>query len=71
MAMLLYFVNMFANITEEVEKLHYITPFAYSDAADIFVTETLKTEYLICGMVIMAIIIVVGYVKYCKKDLNI
>lgn len=70
-AMVLYFVNLFANITEEVEKLHYITPFSYADAADIFTTEKIKTEYLIPGMVIMVVAVIVGYVKYSKKDLSI
>lgn len=70
-AMLLYFVNLFANITEEVEKLHYITPFSYTDAADIFTTEKIKTEYLIPGMIIMIVVIGIGYVKYNRKDLSI
>ena len=70
-AMLLYFVNLFANITEEVERLHYITPFSYADAADIFTTETLKEEYLVPGMIIMFVVIEIGYMKYKEKDLSI
>lgn len=70
-AMLLYFVNLLANITDKVEKLHYITPFSYSDAADIFYTENLQIKYIIAGMIIMVISVVAGYVKYCKKDLSI
>ncbi|MFQ9515286.1 MAG: ABC transporter permease subunit [Eubacterium sp.] len=70
-AMLLYFVNLFANITDKVENLHYITPFSYSDAADIFVTEKLQTEYLISGMIVMVMFVLAGYVRYCRKDLNI
>lgn len=70
-AMLLYFLNLFANITDKVEKFHYITPFSYSDAADIFTTEKIRIEYLITGMISMVIIIFAGYVKYNRKDLNI
>lgn len=70
-SMILYFVNLFANITEEVEKLHYITPFSYADAADIFTEEKLKMEYLVPGMAIMVVAVVIGYVKYSRKDLSI
>lgn len=70
-AMLLYFTNLFANISEDVEKLHYITPFSYSDAADIFIDEKIKIEFLIPGMVIMIVVVAMGYIKYNRKDLSI
>lgn len=70
-AMILYFVNLFANITDKVENLHYITPFSYSDAAEIFTSEKLQAEYLIPGMVIMAVFVVIGYIRYNRKDLSI
>lgn len=70
-AMILYFVNLFANISEEVEKLHYITPFSYSDAANIFTEEKIQVEYLIPGIVIMIVAVVAGYIKYNRKDLSI
>lgn len=70
-AILLYFTNLFANISEDVEKLHYITPFSYSDAAYIFTEEKIHTEYLITGIIIMILVVVAGYIKYNRKDLSI
>ena len=69
--MILYFINLFANITEDVEKLHYITPFSFSDASEIFTSEKILTEYLIPGMLIMMVFILIGYLRYSKKDLRI
>lgn len=70
-SMILYFINLFANITEDVEKLHYITPFSFSDASEIFTSEKILTEYLIPGMLIMMVFILIGYLRYSKKDLSI
>lgn len=70
-AMILYFMNLFANISDEVKNLHYITPFSYADAAEIFTSEKIPGKYLIPGMMIMIIAVGIGYVKYHRKDLNI
>lgn len=70
-AIILYFVNLFANITDKVDGFHFITPFSYADAAEIFSTEKLQTEYLISGMIIMVLAVMAAYMKYSRKDLNI
>ncbi len=69
MAALLYFLNIIANLTEDAEFLKYITPFGYTESADIIADGYLKTEYLAVGMVFMLIGIVTGFYRYCKKDI--
>lgn len=68
---ILYFLNIFANITSSVKKLHYITPFYFSDAANVFSTGKLETEYIIIGMIVSVIAVTAAYIKYNQKDLRI
>lgn len=70
-AMLLYFTNMIANITEGMQNLRYLTPYYYSDAATIFDTTQIPTAHLCLGILIAALGITSAYLKYTKKDLNI
>lgn len=70
-AALLYFVNLFANVTDKLEGLHYITPFYYSDAANVFSEGKIDLPYVIVGMSIAIVMVILGYIKYIKKDLNV
>ena len=69
-ALMLYFVNIIANLTEEAEFLKYITPFGYTDSAHIINENTLKTEYLAVGVCFSIIGVILAYVKYTKKDIK-
>lgn len=69
MATLLYFLNIVANLTEDANFLKYITPFGYTEGADIIADERLKTEYLAVGLIFTIIGVGVGYYKYCRKDI--
>lgn len=70
-AILLYFINIFANITDKVDMLHYITPFYYSDGADIFSTGKIQIEYMIPGIVIALLGVITGYIQYNRKDMSV
>lgn len=70
-SILFYFANIFANISKDVEGIHYVTPYYYSDAAEVFSSGKLHTNYIIVGMLMMAVVVVIGYIKYNKKDLSI
>ena len=70
LAALMYFFNIVANISEDAEVLKYITPFGYTEGADIINNGELKMEYVIPGMILMVIGIIVAYVKYSKKDIH-
>ena len=69
-AMLFYFLNLVANITEEADFLKYITPFGYAEGADIVNSLSVNGEMLAVGAAFTVAGIVIAYVKYCKKDLR-
>ena len=69
-AMLFYFLNLVANITEEADFLKYITPFGYAEGADIVNSLSINGEMLAVGVAFTVAGIVISYVKYCKKDLR-
>lgn len=69
-AMLFYFLNLVANITEEADFLKYITPFGYAEGADIVNSLSVNGEMLAVGVAFTVAGIVISYVKYCKKDLR-
>lgn len=69
LALVLYFMNLVKNILEEAEFLKYITPFAYTDGADIVNEVTLDIGLIALGLVYGIIVTVIGFVKYCKKDI--
>ena len=69
-AMLFYFLNLVANITEEADFLKYITPFGYAEGADIVNSLSFNGEMLAVGVAFTVAGIVISYVKYCKKDLR-
>lgn len=69
-ATMFYFLNIVANLTEDAEFLKYLTPFGYTDGADIINNGSLKMEYLSVGLAFTVIGIIIGYIKYCKKDIH-
>lgn len=68
-ALVLYFVNLMANITEKLDKLKYITPFSFAEASDIIHNCEIETKYLCPGMIVGLVCIIVSYFVYNKKDL--
>lgn len=68
-AALLYFLNIFANISEKAEFVRYFTPFAYADAANIIADVSLELPLIALGAVLSAAAIVVAFCRYCKKDM--
>ena len=65
-----YFLNIIANLTENAEFLKYITPFGYTDSADIIANERLEIKYLAVGTVMTAIGIGAAFWKYKRKDIS-
>ncbi len=70
-SLLLYFLHLIGNITNAVEKVHYVTPFYFCDAATVFKDTSIPIVYLLIGVGITIAAIVTAYVKYTKKDLSI
>ena len=70
LAIVLYFMNIIANLTSKAEFLKYITPFGYTDGADIITKGTLQGGRILVGMLFTAAGIALAYIKYCRKDIR-
>lgn len=68
-ATLFYFLNIVANLTEKAKFLKYLTPFGYTEGADIISTGKLESGYLLVGLLLTAIGIIAAFWKYNRKDL--
>ena len=49
--------------------LKYITPFGYTDGADIIANGSIEVKYLSVGLMLMIIGILAAFWKYEKKDI--
>ena len=67
---LMYLLNIVANISEDAKALKYITPFGFTEGADIINNKEINIDYLIPGMAIMVICIIIEYIKYSRKDIS-
>lgn len=65
----LYFMNILANLSEEIDFIKYATPFGFSDSGHIIKEGALEPISLSIGMVITAACIALAYIKYNKKDI--
>ncbi len=65
-----YFLNIIANLTERAEFLKYITPFGYTDSADIIADGQIEIKYLAVGIVMTVIGIGAAFWKYGQKDIS-
>ena len=69
-AVVMYFLNLVANITQSASFLRYITPFGYAEGADILSDGALNLSYLAVGAVFTAIGILAAFWEYCWKDIH-
>lgn len=65
----LYFANIICNITENAEFIKYITPFAYSEPADIISSGKLNAVLILLGAAYAAVAATAGIIKYIRKDI--
>ncbi|MGN1094832.1 MAG: ABC transporter permease subunit [Eubacteriales bacterium] len=69
-AVMMYFLNLIANIADVAKFLKYITPFGYCEGADIVSNGSLDGVMVTVGMVLCIIGITSAYLKYMKKDIH-
>ena len=69
-AVIMYFLNLIANIADVAELLKYITPYGYCEGADIVSNGSLDGTLVAIGAVIGIGGIIIAYLKYTKKDIN-
>lgn len=68
-AILMFAADMMCRIIPAIENVKYITPFYYSNGADIFTSGTLEAGMVAIGTGILLLTFAVALVKYCRKDL--
>ncbi len=68
-AAVFYFINIIANMSENAGALKYLTPFGYTEGADIIADRTINGSYLAAGILFAAAGIAAAYVRYGKKDI--
>ena len=66
---MLYFLNIFGNISEKADFVRYITPFTYADAANIIYDVHLETKLIVLGAVYSVVAIAAAFIHYNKKDM--
>lgn len=70
LSVLLYMADMLCRIVPDIEKLKYVTPYYYSNAADIFYSGSADGKLLGIGAgVILAAVLCAGMI-YGKKDIT-
>lgn len=70
-ALLLYFMNILANLTEDAKFLRYITPFSYADGAAVVSSGGIEIKYVIPGIVFIIAGITAAFIIYNKKDIRV
>ncbi len=64
-----YFLNLVSNLTENAKFLKYITPFGYTDSADIIADGRVEASYLAVGTAVTILGIAAAFWKYGRKDI--
>lgn len=69
-AVMMYFLNLVANIADVADFLKYITPFGYCEGADIVSDGKLDGTLIAVGALVGICGIALAYLKYTKKDIH-
>lgn len=71
LAMLLYEAELLARVLPKLERLKYLTPFYFSNAADIFTTGRIESGMALLSLVVTAASAAGAAVVYGKRDLHV
>lgn len=69
LAVLFYLMDMMCRIVPDIEKLKYVTPYYYSNAADIFTTGTVSKSMVGIGILVAVVTAVSAAEIYKRRDL--
>ena len=67
---LIHISNIVANLSENAEWLRFVTPFAYTDAADIITDVAFDPLLVGLGMAYAVVGLAVAFVVYARKDVR-
>ena len=65
----MYFVNLAANLTDELEVLKYLTPFSLAEGSYIVNNSAIEWKYAIIPFALAVAMPVLGLLKYNRKDI--
>ena len=65
-----YFMNLIANLTDDLAFLKYLTPFGYTDGGAIIESGSIESKYLIPGLVFTVLGMAAAFWQYRKKDIS-
>ena len=69
-ALILYFMNIVANINDNAAFLEYLSPFSYCEAADIVQSSSLESDKLAIGLLLALTGVATAYLHYSSKDIR-
>ncbi len=69
LAMLLYMVDLMCRIIPDIEDLKYITPYYFSNGADIFAKGSVEGVMIVVSLAVMVVSVAIGAVVYGRRDL--
>lgn len=69
LALMMYFLNIVANITDKAKFLKYITPFGFCEGADIISKGSIDMIMFSIGLVLGIVGVCSAFYKYTKKDI--
>ena len=68
-AILMFAADMMCRIIPAIENVKYVTPFYYSNGADIFTSGKIEGVMLVIGIGIMVVAFMAAFIRYGTKDL--
>ncbi len=69
--LLTYLLSIIINLNENLEVLKYFTPFKYFEAANMMFGGGIELVYIVISVVLIAVLSVVTYLFFGKRDLNV
>lgn len=67
--MIFYAYDLMSRVIPDLSDYKILSPFSYSNAADIFSTGQVEVPALVLGIVVMTVCVIVAYIRYGKRDL--
>ncbi len=67
--MIFYAYDLMSRVIPNLSDYKILSPFSYSNAADIFSTGQVEVPALVLGIVVMAVCVIAAYIRYGKRDL--
>lgn len=67
--MIFYAYDLMARVIPDLSSYKLLSPYSYSNAADIFSTGEIEVPELVFGMIVMTVCVSGAYVRYGRRDL--